>query len=601
MSIISSLPPSQPSPSLPMEDSIPAAQWLITKWRYNHVSPSFLFLTNSQEAKEYIQCVHELRRIMDFYISTHSESPNIALAHNLIQSAMQRLEMEFHHLLSINSEYFKATLTSSEQGDYDMLSNSFAEDLKTIAHCMIKAGYGIECARAYKLVRKRAVDEELVNLGFQKLRSIKVNKEMSDEELDQRVRTWIQAINLAVGRVLHGERILCDHIFSGASDALGESSFSQATTKGAINIFITGEMVANAKGKSSTKHIFRLMEMHIAIQEAIPEIESIFSFESTSLVHTQALNSLTKLRNSIHSLLDDFESSLKKHSTKPGVSGGGIHTLTQSTMDHIARLADYSPVLSSIITDHPSPADKTWMPESYFNTTAAMDSPISIRFARIILVLLCKLDKIADTYKDISLSYLFLANNLHLVVEKVRCTFNLLSLIGEAWVITHHRISKQYASKYEFTAWHKVIKSITLEEEASPLSTKAVKERLRKFESAFEEAIRKQRSWTVVDERMREDLKALIAGRVASAYAEFHEASAEYLDAESIVRLGPAEMEIYVSDLFRGVSASGDLSPGSSSSYSSSASSSSSSSSPKRRFFNRVPNKRVLNDRLDVV
>uniref|UniRef100_A0A7N0TM58 Exocyst subunit Exo70 family protein n=1 Tax=Kalanchoe fedtschenkoi TaxID=63787 RepID=A0A7N0TM58_KALFE len=578
MSIISSLPPSHPTATLPMamEESISSAQWLIAKWSCKSISatspPTFLFVTNNQEARDYIHCVNGLRTIMDFYFSTHSPSPNTAVAHNLMQSAMKRLEMEFHHLLSINSDDFNAALTSCADGECDILSNPFAEDLKMIAHCMIRAGYGLELVRAYKSVRKNAVDEELVKLGFQRLRSLKL-KGMGDGMLDQTVQAWIHAMFLAVGRVFNGERILCDHIFGGASDGLVESSFAETATEGANSVFLTGEAIASAKGMRSTEIIFRLMDMHNAIQEAIPLIESVFSFESTSSTQRQVLDLLFKLRHSIHANLEDFESSVRKHSTKPAVPGGGIHYLTQTAMDHIARLAGYTAVLSSIVTDHPSAAEKTRMPESFFDTSAASESPISIRFARLILVLLCKLDKIAETYRDISLSYLFLANNLHLVVERVRCTPSLLNLMGEAWVITHHKTAKKYASKYEFAAWHRVIKYVTLDESCASLSGK---ERLRKFKAAFEEAVRKQRSWTVVDGRMKEDLKASIARKVVSAY----EACVDDLlkgDESTVVRLRPADLEIYISDLFRGVVDSS----------SSGSSSDSSSTSSRRMFFGR--------------
>ncbi|KAM1175816.1 hypothetical protein ACFX19_028769 [Malus domestica] len=53
---------------------------------------------------------------------------------------------------------------------------------------------------------------------------------------------------------------------------------------------------------------------------------------------------------------------------------------------------------------------------------------VSVHLACLILVLLCKLDMKADICKDVSLSYLFLANNLHFIVENAQQTPSLLKI-----------------------------------------------------------------------------------------------------------------------------------------------------------------------------
>ncbi|KAM1406517.1 hypothetical protein ACFXTH_001181 [Malus domestica] len=112
---------------------------------------------------------------------------------------------------------------------------------------------------------------------------------------------------------------------------------------------------------------------------------------------------------------------------------------------------------------------------------------VSVQLACLILVLLCKLDMKADIYKDVSLSYLFLANNLHFIVENAQQTPNLKLLLGEDWVTEHANKVKPYASNYEST-------------EISPETAKECFKR-------FNARLKKQTSCAVEDGKLRELLE----------------------------------------------------------------------------------------------
>ena len=61
------------------------------------------------------------------------------------------------------------------------------------------------------------------------------------------------------------------------------------------------------------------------------------------------------------------------------------------------------------------------------------DTPtISCLLTWLVLVLLCRIDCKAKQYKDISVTYLFLANNLNHIASIVRAS-GLRSLLGEEW------------------------------------------------------------------------------------------------------------------------------------------------------------------------
>ncbi|XP_057476196.1 exocyst complex component EXO70H1-like [Actinidia eriantha] len=579
-----------------MVENIENAEALITKWDPNgssYTKFAFLFQESRKEAKVFLKCVKDLRRAMHFLVSEKTVSDKLVLAQNLMQIAMKRLEKEFYHILSANRQYLDPESVSSrssrtlgwsrsrssesddeEYGGFDeevhTVSESISEgerlselamsDLKSIADCMISSGYGKECVRIYIIIRKSIVDEELYRLGIERYSSSTINK-MNSETSEHHIKNWLNATKSAIKTLFNGERVLCDHVFS-VSDKIRESCFTGSTKEGAINFFRFPELVA--KSKRSPDKIFRLMDLYESISDYWPEIELIFSFESISAVRLQALNSLLKLGDSVRIILSEFELSIQKNSSKTLVLGGGIHPLTNSVMNYVSFLANYSGVLTEIITDSTSPT-QTLLPESYFESPNSDESPtpaIAVRLVWIILVLLCKLDSKAELYNDIALSYLFLANNIQFVIEKV-CTTNLKFLLGDDWVAKHDKKVKQYAANYEAMAWAKVLSTLP-ENSSGEMSPETVKWCFRQFNVAFEQAYQKQLSWVVPDGKLRDEIKVSISKNLVPAYREFYDTHlvtlSEEKNLEVLVRFSPDNLGNYLSDLFHGNAISGSSS-----------------------------------------
>ncbi|KAF8396718.1 hypothetical protein HHK36_018346 [Tetracentron sinense] len=583
-----------------MEQKFENARSIIMAWdpdSNSYAKVTSIFHENRKEAREFLKCVKDLQKTMQFFVSENSSSDKLVHAQRLMQIAMKRLEKEFYQILSANRDHLDPELVSSRSSrastrsstsDYEddlgsedelqIANDSISEveeastlamaDLKSIADCMISLGYGKECVKIYKTIRKSIVDESLYHLGVERLSSSQIHK-MDWEVLELKIKNWLNAVKVSMKVLFSGERILCDHVFS-ASESITESCFSDISKEGAINLFGFPELVA--KGKKTPEKMFRILDLYQAISNHWPEIESIFSFESTSTVRSQALSSLVRLGNSVRTMLSDFELAIQKESSKSLVPGGGIHPLTRYVMNYLSFLADHSGILPDIIADWQMPVQSP-LPESYFESPNSDENPsseISVRFAWLILVLLCKIDVKAEHYKDVSLSYLFLANNLQYVIAKVR-TSNLQYLLGEDWISKHEAKVKQYAANYERMGWSKVFSSLP-ENPTAIISPEAVKECFKKFNLAFEQVYRKQTSWIVTDAKLRDEIKVSIAKKIGPAYREFYEkywvTVKDDKNVESLVKFAPDDMGNYLSDLFYGTDSSGSTSSSSSSSRS---------------------------------
>ncbi|XWS55727.1 hypothetical protein CRYUN_Cryun09bG0025200 [Craigia yunnanensis] len=582
-----------------IEQTVDAAATIIGKWDAEtsaYAGVTSLFYESKRESMQFIRSVNELQKIMHVLVSEDSGSEKLVQAQNLMQIAMKRLQKEFYQILSMNRAHLdpesvstrsSRTSARSSTSDYDddgspddeirTVGDSISEveevssvamsDLKLIADCMTASGYAKECLNIYKIIRKSIIDEGIYKLGIEKISSSQVNK-MDWDVLDLKIKNWLEAVKISMRTLFNGERILCDHVFA-SSDSIRESCFTEISKEGATLLFGFPELVAKTK-KSPPEKMFRVLDMYTAISENWQEIETIFSFESISAVRLQALNSLIRLSESARSLLTDFESTIQKESSKAMIPGGGLQPLTIYSMNYLTLLSDYSNILTDIISDWPPPA-KSSLPESFFDSPDSDASPlpaISVRIACLILVLLGKLDGKAKYYKDVSLSYLFLANNLQHVISRVR-TSNLQYLIGEEWIAKHEAKVKQFVAQYERLAWGHVFASLP-ENPTASMTPGKTKEYFRKFNSTFEDAYWKQSSCIVPDSKLRDEIKVSVGRKLVAVYREFYDTHKSTVgDERSVglfVRFSPEDVGNYLSDLFLGTVTSGSSSTSSSTS-----------------------------------
>ncbi|KAM0993990.1 hypothetical protein ACFX2I_009575 [Malus domestica] len=596
--------PSRPSVSFPtrrrfpvknftdamIQEIIDNAALLVMKWNPDtstYAKVTSLFYESKNEARQFLRCVTDLQSAMHYLVQEDPTSEKLVQAQSLMQVAMKRLQKEFYQILSMNREHLNpesvstrsrssiaSTRSSISDDDEDgcattdddvkfatdaileveQVSAIAMNDLKLIAECMITSGYSKECVHIYKIIRKSIIDEGMYKLGVERFSSSQIGK-MDREVLDLRNKSWLNAVKISISTLFNGERILCDHVFA-SSASIRESCFTDITREAATLLFGFPQVLVAVKSKKNlpSLDIFRLLDMYTVISENWPEIESIFGFESTAAVRSQALNSLIKLSVSVLSLLSDFESMVQKDSSKSVPTGGGIHDLTLNAMNYLSLLTDYSNVLADIITDWPPPA-KSSHPESYFDSPVSDEAPapaISARMAWLVLVLLCKLNDKAKHYKDVALSYLFLANNLQHVISKVR-TSNLQYLLGEDWISKHEAKVRQFAANYEKLAWEKVLSSLP-DNPTAQISPEEARLIFRNFNFAFDEAYRKQRTSVVPDPKLRDEIKVSVGQKLFAVYREFYEAHRMTVgggrSGALYTRIAPEDVGNHLSDLF---------------------------------------------------
>ncbi|XP_010521809.1 PREDICTED: exocyst complex component EXO70A1-like [Tarenaya hassleriana] len=567
-----------------MADTIVSAEAIVNRWispelHDSSVSSSFCTLSslfspgNREEGRRFVEVIGSLRYAMQSVMSVNPGSKKLDRAQNLMRIAMKHLQREFYRILKSNRRYLdpesvsvrtsrasdsttsrcsSRSVSDSELDGESDSSNSdeskseserggddadVMEDLKMIADCMISCGHDKECVNTYKKIRKSIIVESLDRLGFENLSLSQIQK-LDWEILEKTMKNWLRTARVAVTTLFCGERILCDHVFS-SSDVIRESCFAEIALDSALSLFGFPENVA--KCRLTSEKVFITLDVYQAISNLMLQIELVFSYGSTSSVKLQAIESQSKLGETIRSMLGEFETSISMESSKSPIPGGGVHQLARYVMNFIVFLADYSDSLAGILTTE----TPSTLPEDFFGgggtetAGAVVYSPVATKLAWLILVLLCKIDAKSRLYNDVALSYLFLANNLNYIVDKVS-TSNLMVVLGEDWVTKHEEKVRQFVAKCEKIAWGGVMTSLSGE-------TEDAEEILRRFNEAFEEAYKTQSSWVVPDPKLRDEIKVSAAGKLIPAYSEFYKNQ----NMEN-VRFAPEDLGNYLSDLYFG-------------------------------------------------
>ncbi|XP_058761991.1 exocyst complex component EXO70H1-like [Vicia villosa] len=530
---------------------------------------------------QYIQCVNHLQRAMHSLLKLEPFSQKLIHAQNLMQIAMKRLQKEFYQILSANQAHLdpesvsigssdtsfssyddggeeKDTGTAAERiSEVERVSCDMVDDLRIIADCMVSNGYGKECVKVYTKVRKSIIDEGIYKLNVEERSFSKVNK-MDWKILEMKIKSWLEAVRISVRTLFIGERNLCDRIF--ASRSIREACFGEISRDGAIILFRFPELVVTKSKKSMPEMIFLVLDMYTAITVLLPEIESIFSFISTAAVISQAYNSQQRLVESVRKILSEFEYTMVKNTSKLTGNLGEFHSLTTRTMQYLTRLADYNHVLSEIFLDIHPPMTSA-LPESFSyslelsNNTTDIATGFSVQMTRLIEVLLSEIDGKSNQCMDISLSYLFLANNLWHVVEKVRAT-SLQDVLGDDWLLRHISKVKRLMENYERVAWDEVFSS--LPENSTTISVAEVRGVFMKFSLEFQRAYQKQNSFVVPESEFCEEIKASLERKVIPIYRELCDtygrimAGRSFTEMNEYVVFTPEDVQKCLGNLFSG-------------------------------------------------
>ncbi|KAK7275564.1 hypothetical protein RIF29_16683 [Crotalaria pallida] len=470
---------------------------------------------------------------------------------------------------SVNSGRRSSYRSTSSIREIDLIPSEAVYDLRCIAERMISSGYLRECIQVYGSVRKSAVDASFRKLGIEKL-SIGDVQRMEWEQLEAKIRRWIRAAKVCVRTLFASEKKLCEQIFDGVGTCIDDACFMETVKGPAIQLFNFAEAISISR--RSPEKLFKILDLHDALMDLIPDIDIVFDSKSSDSIRVQAAEILSRLAEAARGILSEFENAVLREPSKVPVPGGTIHPLTRYVMNYISLISDYKITLNELIVSKPSTGSRY----SGDPSTPDMDfeelegkTPLAIHLIWIIVILQFNLDGKSKHYKDASLSHLFIMNNVHYIVQKVRGSPELRELIGDDYLKKMTGKFRQAATSYQRATWVRVL--YCLRDEglhqsggfSSGVSKSALRERFKAFNAMFEEVHRTQSVWLIPDSQLREELRISISEKLIPAYRSFLGRFRSHIESgrhpENYIKYSVEDLEDAVLDFFEGIPVSQHL------------------------------------------
>ncbi|KAK8598297.1 hypothetical protein V6N13_094270 [Hibiscus sabdariffa] len=182
---------------------------------------------------------------------------------------------------------------------------------------------------------------------------------------------------------------------------------------------------------------------------------------------------------------------------------------------------------------------------------------MSVQMAWVMELLESNLEMKSKIYRDSALCSVFMMNNGRYIVQKVNDS-ELESLLGDGWIRKHTAKVRQYCTNYQRSSWNKILGTLKLDNSslASNATLNSMKEKIKSFNSQFEDVCKAQSSWVVFDEQLREELRISVSRLLLPAYRNFIgrlQCIPEIgRNADRLIRYGPEDIEGRINELFEG-------------------------------------------------
>ncbi|GJU11967.1 exocyst complex component EXO70A1 [Tanacetum coccineum] len=454
--------------------------------------------------------------------------------------------------------------------ELDLMTSDDVTDLKSIAQRMIACGYSRECVQVYGGVRKLTVDSSFKKLGVEKL-SIGDIQRLEWEALNAKIGKWIRAAKTCIRVLFASEKKLCDQIFGELGEPggenVGEACFMETVKGPAVQLFNFAEAISISK--RAPEKLFKILDLYDTLCDLVSDIDVVFDGKLGEGIRVQASEILSRLGEAARGMLNEFENAVLREPSRVPVPGGTIHPLTRYVMNYISLISDYKQTLGELIVARPATGSRYSedgsLPDMDF-TDHEEQSPLALHLIWIIVILQFNLEGKSKHYKDPSLAHLFVMNNVHYIVQKVKGSPELREMIGDIYLKKLKGKYMQAATSYQRATWLGVLYYLRDEglhvsgSFSSGVSKSALRERFKAFNGIFEEVHRTQALWLIPDTQLREELRILISELLIPAYRSFLGRFRSHIESgrhpENYIKYSVEDIETAVLDFFEGCAVS---------------------------------------------
>ncbi|KAK6153224.1 hypothetical protein DH2020_012863 [Rehmannia glutinosa] len=532
---------------------------------------------------EAIKRLSSLSNTLSEFSSDNKYANSINRIGGVLQRAMSYVEEEFKSLLedykihdsdpsngnesqpkqstpsSSNQESYQNTTTESapteDHNNFPGYSEEILSDLIRLSKAMVVGGHESECCQEYFVARRNALEESLHKLGFEKHNALTIE-----------IVAWITTFKQCAAVHFPSEKKLSDVVFLD-HPWISESLFCSLSQGLAIQILNFAGAVALTK--RAAEKLFKFLDMYEALRDTLQTIENIFPDELMNEIRTEASMIKGRLGEAMISIFIELENSIKADSAKTPVPGGAVHPLTRYTMNYLKYACEYKETLDQVFREHQKieRADSATGSDFNYNSQSQQQNPVNevvkqspfqTQMTKVMDLLDANLEGKSKLYKDHALSSIFMMNNGRYILQKVRGSNEIGSLMGDSWCRKRSSDLRQYHKGYQRETWGKLLNC--LHPDGLTVNGKVVKpvvkERFKSFNAMFDEIHKTQSNWVVSDEQLRSELRVSISNMVIPAYRSFLGRYGQVFtpgrQTEKYVKFQGEDIETYIDELFDG-------------------------------------------------
>ncbi|KAF3615322.1 putative presenilin-like protein-like [Capsicum annuum] len=535
------------------------------------------------ELFEYLQNVEEIRTIIE---SLESMMPNkngkqnrlASQAHSVLQMAMVRLQEEVIYILAQNKQCFGHACVSfhsceeivvdeesmvsidedsvegiscldssradSEVSIMDLVHPGVVPHIKSIADLMFASHYIQEFCQVFIRFWKDALYEYLRLFCMQQI-SIEDVLRMDWTFLNCRIKKWRQATKNVIAFYLPSQKNLFDQLL-GEFGSVSSTCFIECSKDAMLCLLNFGQAVAI--GPLQPERLFCLLDMYELLRGLCQDVDALFSEDHGNFIQVEYHKLFKNLGDSAKAIFLGLGNRIASNTSTTPFQGGGVHPLTKYVINYFMLLSEYSDILRFLLEDRVvenSGGDVDAVVR--LDISSEFPCQLALHLQSVASTLESNLEHRSSLYKDDSLKHIFLMNNIHYMVQKIKNS-KVRTCFGDEWIKRHIVKYVQHEKSYERITWIPILSLITGYEK----SGKAVlKERCRNFSIAFEDVYKNQTGWSIPDIELREDLRISTALKVVHAYRTFVGQVKQSLS-DKHIKYTEEDMEKHLLDFFQG-------------------------------------------------
>lgn len=512
-----------------------------------------------QRAMSYIE--EEYKSILyDYKINTDSDIPNSDTS-----SAKPNKEAANSSSADTKQNAEQDTAPESkpsEENKFPGYSEEMVATLNKFCKALIAGGYETECCHAYFIARRKALEESLHKLGFEKY-SIDDVQKMNWDPLEKEVTAWIVTFKHCTNVLFSSERKLVAAVFED-QPSIAETIFSDLSRGMMIQLLNFAEAVSMTK--RAAEKLFKFLDIYETLRDFVPLVDKIFPVSYADELKAEATLTRGRLGESMVSIFSELENSIQGDTNKTAVPGGAVHPLTRYIMDYVKNVGEYRDTLEQVFREHQmveradSSSGSDFDPQAAENRPASSNkpSPFETHMIKVMDLLDASLEAKSRLYKDTSLSSIFMMNNGRYILQKIKGSPEINSLMGDQWYRKRSSDLRQYHKNYQRETWGKLLQCLNHEglNVNGKVNKPILKERFKSFNALFDEIHKTQSTWVISDEQLQSELRVSISNMVIPAYrsflARFSQTFTPGRQTEKYVKYQPEEIETDIDELFDG-------------------------------------------------